>query len=333
MVVQAKDYSAITSISALQKLLDKLLSEDKPVGFDLETGYSGEDWKKRSVDIYHDSQFVVGFSITNSQNWARYIPLRHDSGGNIDDPERAWEIVKPVLTKGHVVAHNAKFELANVRKAGGYVIASDGGKLTDTMLDAFVAGKYCHSNYRTIVGLKDLVDAVFDHKMMHIHDLWPDLPANKFDYIRFNTLDVTPEVVAYACEDALWCLALLGETTVAAEVERPFTRELEHQIMFIMEDVERRGVSIDWPAIEAAYAEAQTFVPSMEVFVKGELGKMANRDLVDLNLNSATQMKKLLFSEIGLVTTRLTKKGETDDTLEPWQRMSSDAKEIGRAHV
>lgn len=324
----AKDYAAILEVDQLQRLADKLLTDEKPIGFDLESGYHGPDFRKRSLDVYHKDQFVVGLSITNSPDWARYVPLAHDSGGNIDKPEAVWEILRPVLTQGDITAHNAKFELANVRKAGGYVIGSDGGNVTDTMLDASVVSLFCHSNYRTIVDLKGLVEAAFEHKMMHFQDLWVNLAVNKKPFIRTNTLDVTPQMIAYACEDAAWVLPLRELMTKRALLERPFMKALEHRIMFIMEDVERYGVSADWKGIEHAAAQAKIFVPKVEKQVKDELGEMAGRDLSDLNFNSPPQMKKLLFSDMGLVTTRLTAKGKDRDDLEPWQKMSTDAKAL-----
>lgn len=318
----SKDYAAITSIAELRKVAQKMVDDGLPIGFDLETGYVGPDAKKRAVDHFHKDQFVVGFSFTNSTQWARYVPLRHDSGGNIDDPDGAWEAVRGMLTKSHIVAHNAIFETLAVRKAAGIRLAEE-GTLTDTMLASYVLNKYCHSNYRTVVGLKDLVEIDQGHKMMHIHELWPDLPASKEPYIRFNTLEVTPEVVAYACEDALWVLELRKSIAVPAQQEWGFMYTLEHQIMKVMADLTWHGTIVDWESLEKAYAQSQIFAPRMEQNVKVSLGEMAGRDLTELNLNSAVQIKKLLFDELGLSTTRLTKKGEEDASLEDWQRMSS----------
>lgn len=324
---RAKDYAAITSVAQLEKLAEQLLSEGKPVGFDTETGYYGADRKKGSVDHYWKNQMLVGFSLTNDPSWARYVPLAHDSGGNIDDPQAALEAVRELLTKGHIVAHNAKFEKAVMWKAAKINVGSE-GVLDDTILDTFVTSPTCHPNFRTMIGLKDLVLYFFDHQMIHIQELWPGLPKNKEPMIRFNTLDVTPDVVAYACEDAAWVLPLRERVSIPAMKDRGFIRQLEHEIMNIMDEVERKGVSIDWDGLQRSYEEAVTFIPEMEQYVKRKFTELARRDLSELNLNSAQQMKKLLFEELGMTTTRLTKKGADNPDMEAWQRMSSDKKSL-----
>lgn len=257
------------------------------------------------------------------------MPLRHDSGGNIDAPEEeVWRVMRPMLTKLRIIAHNAKFELANVRKAAGYELASDGGSLTCTMLGAFNTG-IAELNYRTLVDLKGLVLKLFGHQMTHIDELWPNSAKNKKASLRFNTLDVEPKVVSYACEDAAWVLPLDELVTTLAYKERGFIQNLEHHILKIVEDMERKGTSVDWAGIEEAQSQADTFVPAMEAYVKDELGKLVGRDLSELNLNSPPQLKKLLFQEIGMSTTRLTKKGaEAGEGMEDWQKMSSDKKSL-----
>jgi hypothetical protein len=53
-----------------------------------------------------------------------------------------------------------------------------------------------------------LTKELFGHQMTELHDLFPDLPKNKRKFLRFNTLELTPQVVEYACEDSVWCLAI-----------------------------------------------------------------------------------------------------------------------------
>jgi DNA polymerase-1 len=321
------DYAVLTDVEQLAALAQDMLEASTPVGFDIETGYSGPDAAKRSVDHTHPLNFTVGFSITNSTDWARYVPLRHDNGENVDSEKDAWDAVRELLTKGNIVAHNAKFEMHGVKKAGGINLCAE-GKLSDTMLDAYVLSEYAHANYRGMVGLKDLVLTVLGHQMTHIEELFPDKPKNWFSKLRFNILDLSPLVVSYACEDAAWVLALRNAISDKAARERPVMKGLEHRIAMIMADVERYGVSIDWPGMEKAYAQAQSFVPNMEAAVKKGLGALADRDLAEVNLGSPQQMKKLLYHDIGLATTRMTKGSENSSDKEEWQKMSTDAKAL-----
>src|SRR5689334_18733366 len=101
-------------MDALKALIDKLMAEEKKIGFDLETGYLGPDRKKGSLQIDWDQQFISGFSITNDERWARYVPVAHDFGDNLPE-EKTWELMKPVLETLPSVAHNAKFEIRNLR--------------------------------------------------------------------------------------------------------------------------------------------------------------------------------------------------------------------------
>jgi DNA polymerase-1 len=322
------DYAVLNDVNQLHSLATKLLEEGKPVGFDVETGYSGPDAAKRSTDHWHPDQFTVGFSLTNSPDWARYVPLRHDDAANVSDVKAAWDAVSELLTKGHIVAHNAKFEMHSVKKSANIDLAAE-GTLDDTMLDAYVLSEWAHANYRGMVGLKDLVLEILGHQMTKITELFPDKPKNWYSKLRFNILDLSPIVVAYACEDASWVLALSNAISARATRERKDMRSIEHRIAFIMADVERYGVSLDWEGMKTAYAQAQTFVPNMEIAVKKGLGPLAGgRDLSDLNLGSPQQMKKLLYQDIGLATTRQTKSAQNSDDKEEWEKMSTDAKAL-----
>ena len=101
----AENLSLVKTEREFHALIDKLYSEDKLIGFDIETGYSGADTPGGALNTFSDTQFITGFSITNSPNWARYIPLRHDFGDNLD-PNVVWSLMKPLLEEKPTVAHN-----------------------------------------------------------------------------------------------------------------------------------------------------------------------------------------------------------------------------------
>lgn len=334
-VTLAGDYALLTDVEQLHKLATAMLNKDIPVGFDVETGYSGPDFPKRSTDHFHPNQFTVGFSLTSSPEWARYVPLRHDCEGNVEDPKAAWQAVEELLTKGNIVAHNAKFEMHAVQKAANIDLCAE-GKIIDTMIDSYVLAKYAHKAtdkktgkiypYRTMLGLKDLVLEFFNHRMTHIEELWPDMQVKERSSLRFNTLDLNPLVVSYACEDAAWVLALSNVISIEAQRERPIMRGLEHKIFRVLRDMETQGVSADWDGLKEAYSQALEFGPNMEEAVREGLSKLSGRDLSTLNFKSTQQMKQLFYRDMGLKTTRLTKKGQEDSSLESWERMSTDAK-------
>src|SRR4051794_20437085 len=107
-------YDLIRSTDALKALIEKLLADNTPVGFDVETAYTGPDRLKGSLQIDWDQQFVCGFSLTNATTWARYVPVAHDFGANLPEHE-TWELMKPVLETLPIISHNAKYEIRNLR--------------------------------------------------------------------------------------------------------------------------------------------------------------------------------------------------------------------------
>ena len=136
-----ENFSAVQDMYELNALIDKLYNEDKLLGFDIETGYSGKDAEKRATNTYHKNQFIVGFSITNATNWARYVPLRHDFADNLD-PNVVWSLMKPLLEEKQGVAQNISFEGENLRnldrKGDGPNIVIPVSKWYDSMIEAYV---------------------------------------------------------------------------------------------------------------------------------------------------------------------------------------------------
>src|ERR1700722_13686026 len=110
-----KNYGLVTSIQERAELCKMLLTEGKPFGFDIETGYDGPD--KESAQFHPEEGFIVGISFTNSTEWARYAPLRHDylQDENLDNREVALALW-PLMNSGLGIAHNAKFELRFMSK-------------------------------------------------------------------------------------------------------------------------------------------------------------------------------------------------------------------------
>lgn len=310
----ARNYGLITDPAELQGLVDSFAGKEA-IGFDVETGYTGPDRDKGSVRP-HETAFVAGFSITADKSMARYIPIRHQAGPNMD-PDTAWEIVGPVLSEGErVVAHNAKFEVRAMRKEGIELSLR-----SDTMLEAFLLARYKE------LGLKSLVDQCFGHKQAEIATLFVGedgkKPTAKFlKSLRFDSLPSDrPDVVSYACEDAAWCLALHEmhyEPALAIARPKGATKSLFHidmAILHILADMEDWGVCVDWEALARSREEGARFAERYEEIVRKGLDDMlkahrgpdagidafkAKKDK-RFNLGSTKQLATLLFdTEEGL---------------------------------
>lgn len=306
IVNPSRDFALIHSTEALEALCRKLIADGKPVGFDVETGYHGPDRPKGALDIDWDEQFVCGFSITNSTNWARYVPVAHDLGPNVPEAP-AWEIVKPVLESLPVVAHNMKFELRNLRalerkKRGPRIDINVAG---DSMLASYVTSEFMKH------GLKELTKGVFGYEQAEIGSLFPGATAKALKALRFNVLELTQEVVDYACDDAIYTLSLLDHFMPTIERERRFMYELEMREMIVVADMEDAGHATDWDGIAEARNIGEPFLDEMVTAARKGLASMEDGlDFSTLNLNSAPQMRKALYEDLGLQVTRMTKGGK-----------------------
>lgn len=291
------NYAAITDLPELEALLGKLLEEGRPVGFDIETGYDGEDQDKAALNPLLPESKLVGFSLTNDLSWSRYVPVAHDNGGNIPGGEAVWELFRPLAESGLVVAHNAKFEKRWLKHKAGLDLALR----SDTMIEAYILAEW------ESVALKHLAKVVFGHEMMTFAELFPDLVKGKIKKARFNFLDVTPAVVSYASEDAIWALALHERNYPLCQAQgRRFLYEVESQLLPMLCEMEDYGVRYDWNAMIEAGARTEAFMVKQRLAIMAELSAMVGQP-VDINLGSAAQLRTVLFDQLGMKSARMTK--------------------------
>lgn len=299
-------YKAVTDPAELEALVGRLLSDHLPFGFDIETGYDGAD--RPQASLHPEEGKIVGFSFTNSTQWARYVPLAHDTGPNMDPAvfaTYAW----PLLTSGLGVAHNAKFELRYLsrffrqhRGEDPSVLATRGyfPVRSDTMIEASILANW-QSN-----ALKYLTKMVFGHDQAELASLFPELKKNQLKSLRFNVLDLTPAVVDYACEDSVWCLAL--HLKHHPQVADDFLYKAEMTALGVFCAMEDHGVLYDWALMSAAKAELETFMHASYAEICKELTALVGHP-VSPNLGSPKQVSELLFGELGMKTSRKTDKG------------------------
>lgn len=315
----APSYGLITSEEELRAVVAKIAEDGVPFGFDIETGYDGESrWK---AQLHPEENFIAGLSLSNELTWARYIPLRHDSGVNLDNALVA-ELVWPLLWQRDAegllldVAHGAIFEKrcmsrwfmqylgdhpvlgAAVRAVCGYF-----GVRSCTLNEAYVEAEHL------VLNLKDLTFATFGHRMTEIMELFPSGLTNaEKDSIRFNGLDQhDPKVYSYACEDALWCLAH----------HRKRFPKLRNHLIYILEmalleevlcDTADSGLYYDWNLIRDASRRAHEFLPLYEQEVRESFAETTGQPCTT-NFASPKQLSKLLYEDMGLPVIKRTDKG------------------------
>lgn len=329
MVATSPSYRLVTSQDELEAVATRVISDGTAFGFDIETGYDGEP--REGAALHPEENFVCGISFTNSVHWGVYVPLRHDTGTNLGNRQAAatfWSL----LATGLGVAHGAKFELRclarwfaeqlsehplfgeAVRRTAGYFPIR-----SDTMIERYIEAAYESSKQfgdeiGTEAGLKQLTLAAAEHQMTELLELFPaDLTDKQKKAIRFNVLDQhDPAVYAYAGEDSVWCL--WHHLDCFPRVGTQFLYRVEMQILYLLCEMEDYGVRYDWNFMRDGAARGRTFKEKMQFEVVHDLnGLLTERGAEPvriINLNSPPQLSKVLFEQLGMRTTVLTKGGK-----------------------
>jgi DNA polymerase I-like protein with 3'-5' exonuclease and polymerase domains len=320
--MSTKNYGLVSSIEELAEFFERLISEQKPVGYDLETGYHGPAVKKGAVRI--ETNLIAGFSFTNSKEWARYAALNHDMADNLDNYEAA-KLLWPLMNSGLIVAHNASFELRNMARFfreqlgedpifGAAVQATRGyfKVRSDTWIESFLAGtEKAH-------GLKALVESLFGHKMIKIEELFTELAAKNMNTMRFNELELEPKVVEYACEDALWCLEVHDH--YHPQLVDKFLYKVDMEVLYVLCDMEEFGIKFDWELMRNVREQAEVFAEKLNQEIQDDLSEMCG-EAININLGSSPQLGNVLYNKLGFSTTRMTKGSKDSET----PKMSTDA--------
>ena len=332
----SRDYALLDSITAAKELAERLMDEKTRLGFDVETGYTGDPFVKRALDTSHADQFVCGFSITNNPSWARYVALRHDGAEENLPPREIWEIFRRPLQELELVAHHKKFEDKNL-----LVLPDKGDALEpirtllghDTMLQAYVLGRWKEN------GLKFLTREVLGYQQTTLEELFLKVTGKELSGVaakkmRFNVLPVVQDVIDYGCDDSAFALELCDHFDTLFESEpqrRKNILRIEREISAIMADVELYGTGVDWEGIHRGLSEYEGFKDSMHASVLEEFAKYTEKDMATVNLASVPQMRDLLYNDMGLTTTRLTgtKELSTDKiALEALQKENTAVKRL-----
>ena len=325
-----RDYQVVQTYAEVDALVKELENGPDVLAFDLETGFtSAETVAKRALNTRHPDFIVVGFSITNSKDWARYIPLRHDNYQPLE-PIKVWEKFRKIFETKEIIAHNASFEraaLASLYRAGDVERPLEMKRTGhDTMIMANVLGKYKE------VGLKALTREVLGESQTEYASLFgaevmdksgTKIVASQVKKTRFNHLPVSPEVVNYGCDDSALCMELFEVFYPQLDETLKRIYSVEMQILLLMSQAEEFGVGVDWAGIQEAYNQYLTFRPKFETKVREEFAAMTvDPELKELarhaNFGSPKQMRTLLYEGLGMKTTRTSGSGE----------MSTDAKAL-----
>lgn len=164
--------------------------------------------------------------------------------------------------------------------------------------------------------------AQFDgHLMTELYELFPGLEVGKRKYLRFNVLDLTPQVIEYACEDSVWCLAIHRQ--YHPQVKDRLLYKVEMAIVqHVLHGMEDEGIVYDWALMRRTADELRAFRDKFNAEIMAELTAMVGQP-VAVNLASPPQIADILYTKLGYRTSVYTDK--TRD-LPPEQRKMSTGK-------
>lgn len=307
--VNGKNYGVIQKASKFKAFAQRIIASGDDFGFDIEAGYTGEDKKGVALKTHHPDWLFVGFSFTNSLEWARYVPVNHDDESvNIDDPVETARWLWKMLWTGNGVAHNALYELNGLSRWFRETLSDDeelGEEVSrnlglfpvksDTMVQAHQVAYY--DPVTVGVGLKSLVKHVFGHEMTVFEDLFGELKPAEKKFLRFNVLGITDGAVEYACEDAVWCLAL--HKLHYDDVKGSVIEDAETGLLPVLARMEMEGLVLNWDLVDAKLKEAEEFRDKMAEEIFTSLSERLD-EVVQFNLNSTAQLAEILFNRLGI---------------------------------
>ena len=231
---------------------------------------------------------LVGIAIATGDEAGYYIPFNHRDS-ELADHEEVNEIVRPAV-EGHqnVIAHNAKFDLAVLRRNGYEDLSIKG----DTMLAAYVLGE-------SSLGLKELAFNRLGLQMTPITDLIGS-GRKQITMDQVPAADATP----YAAADVEATLRL--EPLLMADVrerdQEKLLETMEVPLIPVLERMERTGIALDAGMLEELSAQLESQIGEIQSDIYSAVGH-------EFNINSPKQLGDILFEEIGLPPGRRTKTG------------------------
>lgn len=260
----------VDSDEAFRELLRHLHSAQR-IAFDTET--SGTD-PLRDV--------LLGIAFCTQPNQAWYLPF-HGGEWSLQPLSPKLEPITYALqhSNAQLVAHNAKFDLRFLQRAGIFI--------TRPIFDTMVAQFLCEPGERPL-GLKSLAFTYLGWQMTTLEDL---IGRGKQ---QINPRDVPLRTMAdYSGADADATYHLVDVLTPMLH-ERQQTRlfhEVEMPLVYVLADMENTGVAVDADYLSQLSSEISARLRELEKRIYSLAG-------VVFNVNSPRQLGDVLFGRLGL---------------------------------
>jgi DNA polymerase-1 len=236
---------------------------------------------------------LVGLSFSWKEGEAYYLPVRGPEGSRWLDEASTLAALRPILESPGVekIGQNVKYDMLALSGAG---IDLD-GPITDTMILSYLleSGERNHN-------LDQLSQRLLGHTMIPITDLIGRGRAQR----RMDEVDIA-KVAEYAGEDAdaTWRIESILAPKVRAEGLWDLYADLERPLISVLARMERVGVAVDVARLRQLSEE---FAAEM-TRIEAEIYRLAGRSF---NINSAPQLRQVLFDDLKLPSLSKTPGGE-----------------------
>jgi DNA polymerase-1 len=236
---------------------------------------------------------LVGLSFSWKEGEAYYLAVRGPEGSPRLDEAATLSELRPILADPGVekVGQNLKYDMLALQRAGVEL----GGPITDTMILSYLleSGERNHN-------LDQLSQRLLGHEMIPITALIGKGKAQR----RMDEVDVA-KVAEYAGEDAdaTWRIESILAPNVRADGLWDLYAELERPLVSVLARMERAGVAVDVGRLQQL---SDDFAQEMNGF-ESEIYRLAGRTF---NINSAPQLRQVLFDELKLPSLSRTPGGE-----------------------
>jgi len=280
------EYSLIDTVDELKKFVAELQQQIR-IAIDLET---------TSLDPLQAA--IVGIAISWKTGQGSYIAVRGPADNPTIPEDVALRALKPILEDAKIekINQNIKYDQL-VLRANGIHLA---GVVGDSMVADYLlrAGERSHN-------LDDLARRLLGHENIHIEDLIGKKGKKQI------TMDQVPtaKVAQYASEDVdvAWRLTELLEPELVKEHLKTLYDDVEIPLIAVLADMEYTGIRLDVPYLKKLSQEMDRQLKALE----REIHDIAGREF---NINSPTQLRKILFDELQLPVQKKTAKSSASST-------------------
>lgn len=299
--------------------------------------YFAIDTETTSLNPLHAK--LVGFSLSDSEGNACYVPLRHGGDEETETPpadlfsyqeakktqttrplqisvKKALELLRPLLEDEKIlkIGHNIKYDM--------HIFAREFGadfqikNIADTMLMSYILDGTTHGH-----GMDELAQLFLNHKTIK----YTDICGSGKNQISFDQADLE-NATQYAAEDA----------DITLRLYHVFKKRLtDDTLKFVYENIDLPLISILFKMEETGIMIDQSHLKTLNTFFGDELSRLTD-DIYKLageefNINSPAQLGMIFFEKMGLEGGKKGANGAYGTDVKVLETLASNGNELAKA--